>query len=245
MSPLIPWWYHSSSFIKEAINHRQQFRGQCLFSTDPPPPAPSTRHLLHFCTPAFTSPHLKQRPPQIVLVFAKEPKQFNLNMTGRSSTALLQDYCWHSFCWNFIVFPIYISWSLSYISILSLGFGSTCYRLTLLQLEHVSWHFINYLGIIYGISLCVFLSGVRDFTVVMQGLLTYLCTLLGHNIFNYLLIIVSHHLRFTHIIWDFLGRISGSNTVRTFVSYYVSLYFYSYTWLSHACINMVATAHLA
>ena len=105
--------------------------------------------------------------------------------------------------------------------------------------------FHYYLGIIYGISLCVFLSGVRDFTVVMQGLLTYLCTLLGHNISNYLLIIASHYLRFTHIIWDFLGRISGSNTVRTFVSYYVSLYFYFYTWLSRSCINMVATVHLA
>ena len=148
-------------------------------------------------------------------------------------------------CWNFIVFPIYISWSLSYINILSLGVGSTCYRLTLLQLEHVLRHFINYLGIIYGISMCVFLSGVWDFTVVMQGLLTYLCTFLGHNISNYLLIIASHHLRFTHIIWDFLGRISGSNTVRTFVFYYVSLCFYSYTWLSRSCINMVATAHLA
>ena len=131
---------------------------------------------------------------------------------------------WRCSCWNFIVFPTYISWSLSYISILGLGFGSTCYRLTLLQLEHVSRHFIHYLGIIYEISLCVFLSGVRDFTVVMQGLLTYLCTLLGHNISNHLLIIASHHLRFTHIIWAFLGRISGSNTVRTFVSYYVSLY---------------------
>ena len=148
-------------------------------------------------------------------------------------------------CWNFIVFLIYISWSLSYIPILSLSFGFTCYRLTLLQLEHVSRHLITYLGIIYGILLCVFLSGVRDFTVVMQGLLTYICTFLGHNISNYLLIIASHHLRFTHIIWDFLGRISGSNTVRTFVSYYVSLYFYSYTWLSRSCINMVATAHLA
>ena len=112
-------------------------------------------------------------------------------------------------CWNFILFPIYISWSLLYIPILSLGFGSTCHRLTLLQLEHVSRHFITYLGIIYWILLCAFLSGVRDFTVVMQGLLTYLCTFLGHNISNYLLIFASHHLRFTHIIWDFLGRIQG------------------------------------
>ena len=79
---------------------------------------------------------------------------------------------------------------------------------------------------------------------VTQALLTYLCTFLCHNISNYLLIITSHHLRFTHIIWDFLGRISGSNTVRTFVSYYDSLYFYSYTWLSGSCINIVATTHL-
>ena len=43
--------------------------------------------------------------------------------------------------------------------------------------------------------MCVFLSGVGDFTVVMQGLLTYLCTFLGHNISNYLLIIALHHLR--------------------------------------------------
>ena len=63
-----------------------------------------------------------------------------------------------------------------------------------------------------------FLSGVQDFTVVMQGLLTYLCTFLSHNISNYLLIIASHHLRFTHIIWDFLGRTSGSNNVHTYVS---------------------------
>ena len=63
--------------------------------------------------------------------------------------------------------------------------------------------FHYYLGIIYGILLCVFLSGVRDFTAVIQGLLTYLCTLLGHNISNYLLIIASHHLRFTHIILGF------------------------------------------
>ena len=107
----------------------------------------------------------------------------------------------------------------------------------------MAFHYL--FGIIYGILLCVFLSGVRDFTVVMQGLLTYLCTILGHNTSNHFLIIVSHHLRFMHIILDFLGRNSGSNTVRTFVSYYVSLYFYSYTWLSHSCINMVATAHLA
>ena len=57
--------------------------------------------------------------------------------------------------------------------------------------------------------MCVFLSDVQDFTVVMQGLLTYLGTFLGHNISNYLLIIASHHFRFTHIIWDFLGRIQG------------------------------------
>ena len=75
----------------------------------------------------------------------------------------------------------------------------------------------------------VFLSGVRDFTLVMQGLLTYLCTFLSHNISNYFLIIASHHLRFMYIILDFHGRISGSNTVRTFFSYYLSLYFYSYT----------------
>ena len=74
------------------------------------------------------------------------------------------------------------------------------------------------MGIIYGILLCVFLFDVRDFTVVMQGLLTYLCTFLGNNISNYLLIIASHHHRFTHINWDFLGRISGSTNVRTFVS---------------------------
>ena len=69
-------------------------------------------------------------------------------------------------------------------------------------------HFIIYSGTIYGISLCAYLSGVRDFTVVIQGLLTYLCTFLGYNILNYFLIITSHQLRFTHIIWNFLGRIS-------------------------------------
>ena len=69
-------------------------------------------------------------------------------------------------------------------------------------------HFIIYSGTIYAISLFVYLSGVRDFMVVIQGLLTYLCTFLGYNIFNYFLIIASHHLRFTHIIGHFLGRIS-------------------------------------
>ena len=66
---------------------------RCSFSTGLSFPAFSTCRLLQFRTPAFTSPHLKQRLPQIVLVFAKGPKQSNLNMSGRSSTALLQDYC--------------------------------------------------------------------------------------------------------------------------------------------------------
>ena len=73
--------------------------------------------------------------------------------------------------------------------------------------------------------LCVFLYGVWVFTVVIKGLLTYLCTTLSNNISNYPLIIVSHYLGFSYIIWDLLGRISGSISVCIFVSYYVSLYF--------------------
>ena len=55
------------------------------------------------------------------------------------------------------------------------------------------------------------------FCYLVFGILWLLCKdflhiyapFLGHNISNYLLIIASHQLRFTHIIWDFLGRIPG------------------------------------
>ena len=67
------------------------------------------------------------------------------------------------------------------------------------------------------ITACHHLFGdiIRDFTMCF---LTYSCTFLSYNISNYLLIITSQDLRFTHVIWDFLGRISVSNNLHTLVS---------------------------
>ena len=39
-----------------------------------------------------------------------------------------------------------------------------------------------------------------------------------YSISNSFLIISSQHLRFMHIIWDFLGGISGLNSVHIYVS---------------------------
>ena len=127
----------------------------------------------------------------------------------------------------------------------SLGFGSPCYLLTLLQLDYLSRRFITYLRIIYETLLYVSLSGVRNFPVIIQGLLAYLCSFPGHNISNYFLVIALRYLRFIHTIEDFLGRISGANTVHKLFLYYVYLYFYSYIWLPHCCLNIVTTVYPA
>jgi len=86
-----------------------------------------------------------------------------------------------------------------------------------------------------------FLSGVQVFPVVYA--LLYAPDLVISYITSSLFLPTILDLYIFY--WDFLGRISGSNTVCTYVSYHVFPYV-SLIYGEHAsCINMRVTTHLA
>ena len=101
------------------------------------------------------------------------------------------------------------------ILLLSSCFGFTCTPLTLLQLRYILWCFIDCFRIVFGDLTCAFLSGVKDF-------MHLLCTIIGHDIFNILIIPSQFH---AHCL-GLLGRISGSNMFALMFLTQFSLYFF-------------------
>lgn len=90
--------------------------------------------------------------------------------------------------------------TLWYILLLSLCFRSACLPATLLLLSYILWYFIIYFKVISVDLTCAFVLVFRISCISFASFLVMI-----------FLIIISHPDRLTHIVWDLLGRISGSN----------------------------------
>jgi len=115
------------------------------------------------------------------------------------------------------------------ILLLSLLFDSGCLPLTLLQLRYILWYFVVCQDQISAFNMC--------FPIRCLWFYCGLCISYAPFLVMIFLIIARHLYVFTHIIWDLLGWISGSNM---FAVMFLTLFF---LYFLH-CFSYISLAHM-